>query len=169
MAREYKKLICFVKLMVEKLSAYSLIEAGDINAVFETIVDLQCVAWRHALHGTKAGNSKEIQRVKEQWWKAERSIEERDLMSEEEVQTFADTMQVKSKTEKADIVLMIKTYFAHFAKAHEEADSAAKMAQLLIDEVEANSYMQLMANSIRPLIMLEVLEMMRQAASKKTE
>ena len=53
--REYKKLICFVKLMVEKLGAYSPIEAADIDAVLETIVDPQCIAWRHALHGTKTG------------------------------------------------------------------------------------------------------------------
>ena len=54
-----------MKLMVEKLGAYSLIEAGDIEAVFETIIDPQCVAWRCALHGTRTGNSKEIQQVEE--------------------------------------------------------------------------------------------------------
>ena len=59
-AREYKKLIKFVKLMIEKLGAYSPIEAVDMDAVFDTIVDPQCIAWRRALHGTKTGNSKEI-------------------------------------------------------------------------------------------------------------
>ena len=59
-AREYKKLIKFVKLMAEKLGAYSPIEAVDMDAVFEMIVDPQCIAWRRALHGTKTGNSKEI-------------------------------------------------------------------------------------------------------------
>ena len=64
-AREYKKLIKFVKLMIEKLGAYSPIEAADAEAVFETVVDPQCVAWRRAQHGTKTGNSKEILRVEE--------------------------------------------------------------------------------------------------------
>ena len=59
-AREYKKLIKFVKLMVEKLGAYSPIKAADTDAVFDTIVDPQCIAWRQALHGRKTGNSKEI-------------------------------------------------------------------------------------------------------------
>ena len=59
-AREYKKLIKFVKLMIEKLGANSPIEAADAEAVFETVVDPQCVAWRRAQHGTKTGNSKEI-------------------------------------------------------------------------------------------------------------
>ena len=43
------------------------------------------------------------------------------------------------------------------------------MGQLLIDKVDTNSYMQIMANGTRPLIMMEVPEMMRQAASMKTE
>ena len=167
--REYKKLIRFVKLMMEKLGAYSPIEAADIEAVLDMIVDPSCVAWRRALHGTKTGNSKEIQRVDEKHWKAEWSIEERALMTDDQVQTFADTMKVKSKMDRADVVLMIKKYFGHVAKAHEEATAAAKIAQLLIDEVDENSYMQLMANGTRPLIMLEVPKMMRQAASMRTE
>ena len=65
---------------------------------------------------------------------------------------------MKSKSDRADVVRMIKKYFGHVAKAHEEAASAAKIAQLLIDKVDANSYMQLMANRTRPLIMLEVPE-----------
>ena len=79
-------MICFVKLMVEKLGDYSPIEAADIEAVHETIIDPQCVAWRCALHGTKTGNSKEIMRDEEKCWKVERTIEERELMGEEEVQ-----------------------------------------------------------------------------------
>ena len=81
--REYKKLIKFVKLMIEKLGAYSPIEAADTEAVYKTIVDPQCVAWRHALHGMKTGNSKEIKRVEEKRWKAERSVEEREIIPEE--------------------------------------------------------------------------------------
>ena len=94
--REYKKLIRFVKLMVEKLSVYSPIKTTDIEAVFETIVDPQCIASRCVLHGTKTGNSKEIQRVEERQWKVEQSIKDRELMTEEQVQTFTDTMELKS-------------------------------------------------------------------------
>lgn len=57
--------------MIEKLGVYSPIEAADTEAVFEIIIDPQCIAWRHALHGTKTGNSKEIQQVEEKQWKAE--------------------------------------------------------------------------------------------------
>ena len=53
--REYKKLIKFVKLMIEKLGAYWPIEAVDTEVVFETVVDPQCVVWRRVHHVTKTG------------------------------------------------------------------------------------------------------------------
>ena len=167
-AREYKKLIKFVKLMIEKLGAYSPIEAADVEAVFETVVDPQCVAWRRAQHGTKTGNSKEILRVEEKRWKVEKSIEEREISPDEQVQTFADTMTVKSKTERAEVIRMIKRYFGHVARAHEEAASAARIAQELVDEVDENSWLQIVSNGTRPLVMLQVPEMMQQAAMMKT-
>ena len=168
-AREYKKLIKFVKLMIEKLGAYSPIEAADAEAVFETVVDPQCVAWRRAQHGTKTGNSKEILRVEEKLWKVERSIEEREISPDEQVQTFADTMTVKSKTERAEVIRMIKRYFGHVARAHEEMASAARIAQELVDEVDENSWLQIVSNGTRPLVMLQVPEMMQQVAMMKTD
>ena len=167
--REYKKLIKFVKLMVEKLGVYSPIEVADTEAVLETIIDPQCVAWKRALHGMRTGSSKEIQRVEEKRWKVERMDEEREIDPEAEVKAFADTMQVKSKSERADVIQMIKRYFGHVAKAHEEAGCAARMAQLLVDEVDENTWLQIVANGTRPLITMEVPDMLRQAASMKTE
>ena len=46
--REYKKIIQFVKLMVEKLGAYSPIETADIEAMYNTIMEPQCIVWRCA-------------------------------------------------------------------------------------------------------------------------
>ena len=78
-------------------------------------------------------------------------------------------MKVKSKTERVDVVLIVKKYFRHVTKAHEEAAAAAKMAQLLIDEVDENSYIELLRNGMRPLIMLQVPEMLAQAAEMKSD
>ena len=155
--------------MIEKLGAYLPIEAVDTEAVFEMVVDSQCVAWWRAQHGTKTGNSKERLRVKEKHWKVERSIEELEISPEEQVKTFADTMTVKSKTERADVIHMIKHYFGHVAKAHEEAALAARIAQELVDEVDENSWLQIVSNGTRPLVMLQVLEMMQQAAMMKSD
>ena len=168
-AREYEKLIESVKLMVEKLGAYSPIEAVDTDAVFDMIVDPQCIAWRRALHGMKTGNSKEILRVEEKRWKVDRLIEEREILPEEEVKTFVDTMQVKSKTDRVEVMRMVKRYFGHVAKAHEEAASTARIAQSLIDEIDKNSWLQIVSNGTRPLVMLQVPEMLQQAATMKSE
>ena len=132
-------------------------------------MDPQSVAWRRAQHGTKTGNSKEILRVEEKGWKVERSIEEREILPDEQVQMFADTMMVKSKTERADVVCMIKCYFGHVARAHEEVASVARIAQELVDEVDKNSWLQIVSNGTRPLVMLQVPEMMQQAAMMKSD
>ena len=64
---------------------------------------------------------------------------------------------------------MVKHYFGHVARAHEEAASAARIAQELVDEVDENSWLQIVCNGTRPLIMLQVPEMIQQMASMKTE
>ena len=78
-------------------------------------------------------------------------------------------MTVKSKTERAEVIRMIKHYFRHVARAHEEAASAARIAQELVDEVDENSWLQIVSNRTRPLVMLQVPEMMQQAAMMKTD
>ena len=64
-AREYRKLIHFMHEMVLKIGAYGLVEHVDEEAVYQTIVDPTCTAWRRVMHGAKTGNSKDIQRVEE--------------------------------------------------------------------------------------------------------
>ena len=78
-------------------------------------------------------------------------------------------MQVKSKTDRAEVVRMVKRYFSHVAKVHEEAASAARITQSLIDEIDENSWLQIVSNGTRPLVMLQVLEMLQQAATMKSE
>ena len=62
-----------------------------------------------------------------------------------------------------------KTYFGHIAKAHEEAASAVRIVQELVDEVDENSWLQIVSNGTRPLDMLQVPEMMQQAAMMKSD
>ena len=81
------------------------------------------------MHGTKTRNSKEILRLEEKRWKVERSIEECEISPEEEVKMFVDMMQVKSKTDRAEVMRMVKQYFGHVAKAHEEVASTARIAE----------------------------------------
>ena len=64
---------------------------------------------------------------------------------------------------------MIKCYFGHVVRVHEEAALVARIAQELVDEVDENSWLQIVSNGTRPLIMLQVPEMIRQVAGMKTE
>ena len=64
---------------------------------------------------------------------------------------------------------MVKHYFGHVARAHEEAALAARIAQELVDKVDENSWLQIVSNGTRPLIMLQVPEMIHQVTSMKTE
>ena len=44
-AREYRKLIHYMREMVIKIGCYGPIEHADEEAVFKTIIDLTCTAW----------------------------------------------------------------------------------------------------------------------------
>ena len=59
-AREYRKLIHYMREMVLKIGCYGPIEHADEEAVFKTIVDPTCTAWRRAMHGAKTGNAKDL-------------------------------------------------------------------------------------------------------------
>ena len=75
-AKEYRKLIHFMKEMVLKIRSYGPIEHADEEAVFKTIVDPTCTEWRCTLHGAKIGNSKELQRIKDRRLKVEKLVED---------------------------------------------------------------------------------------------
>ena len=47
--------------------------------------------------------------------------------------------------------------------------SAARIAQSLINEIDKNSWLQIVLNGTRPLVMLQVPEMLQQAATMKSE
>ena len=78
-------------------------------------------------------------------------------------------MMVKSKMERAEVIRMIKRYFGHVARVHEEVALAARIAQELVDEVDENSWLQIVSNRTRLLVMLQVPEMMQQVAMMKSD
>ena len=55
------------------------------------------------------------------------------------------------------------------AKAHEEAAAAAKIDQELVEEIDENSWLQIVSNRTRPLVMLQVPEMVQQVAKMKSD
>ena len=64
---------------------------------------------------------------------------------------------------------MIKWYWSHTAKAHEEASAVASILRLLADEVDEQMYMAVLNAGTRPMIMMEVPQMASQAVEMKLE
>ena len=52
-AREYRKLIHFMREMVLKIGAYGPVRHAYEEAVYRMIVDPTCMAWHRAMHGAK--------------------------------------------------------------------------------------------------------------------
>ena len=168
-AREYRKLIHYMREMVLKINAYGPVEHADEEAVYKTIVDPTCTAWCRAMHGAKTGNSKDIQRIEEKRLKVQRSIEDREIPPKEDMVEIAGPMEEKTAEDKKHVKEMIKRYWAHTTKAHEEAMAAANLLRLLADEVDEKMYVTLLNAGTRPLIMMEMPQMSSQAAEMKME
>ena len=64
---------------------------------------------------------------------------------------------------------LIKRYWAHTARAHEEAAAAASILRVLADKVDETTYMALITAGTRPLIMLEVPQMASQATEMRLQ
>ena len=63
-AREYRKLIHFMREMVLKIGAYGPVEHADEEAVYRMIVDPTCTVWCRAMHGAKTGILKTFRELK---------------------------------------------------------------------------------------------------------
>ena len=143
-AREYRKLIHFMHEMVVKIGAYGPVEHADEEAVYKTIVDPTCMAWHQAMHGAKTSNSKDIQRIEEKRLRVQKSVEEHEIPPKQEMVVIAGPMEESTVEHKQHVRDLIKHYWAHTAKAHEEASVAASILRLLLDEVDEQTYVALL-------------------------
>ena len=148
-----------------KIVCYGPIEHADEEAVFKTIVDPACTAWRRAMHGAKTGNAKDLQRIDEARIKIQKSTEDCETPPKEEMVEIAGEMEKRTPEDRKHVKELIKCYWTHTTRAHEEAAAAASILKRLADEVDEATYMALITAGTRPLIMVEVPQM----ASKATE
>ena len=155
--------------MVLKIGSYGPVEHADEEAVFKTIVDPTCTAWRRALHGAKTGNSRDLQRIEERQIAVIKSVEEREISPQEQMIEMARPMEEASEEQKKHVKDLIKIYWAHTSKAHQEAASAASMLCLLADEVDLDTYTALLNAGTRPLIMIHIPQMAKQESVIKLE
>ena len=114
-AREYRKLIHYMREMVLSTGCYGPIEHADEEAVFKTILDPSCTAWRRAMHGAKTGNSKDLQRIEEKRVKVLKATEDREIPPEKDLADIAGTMENRTPEDRQHVKDMIKHYWAHTA------------------------------------------------------
>ena len=168
-AREYRKLIHYMREMVFKIGCYRPIEHADEEAVFKTIVDPTCTAWRRAMHGAKTGNAKDLQWIEEMRIKIQKSTEDRKIPPKEDMVEIAGKMENHTPKDRKHVKDLIKCYWAHTTRAHEEAAVAASILKLLADEVDKTTYTALIMAGTRPLIMVEVPQMASQVTEMRLQ
>ena len=168
-AREYRKLIHYMREMVLRTGCYGPIEHADEEAVFKTILDPSCTAWRRAMHGAKTGNSKDLQRIEDMRVKVQKSTEDREIPPKEDMVEIAGAMAERTAEDRQHVKDLIKHYWAHTTRAHEEAAAAASILRLLADEMDEASYTALITAGTRPLIMVEVPQMANQVAEMRQQ
>ena len=168
-AREYRKLIHYMREMVLKIGCYGPIEHADEEAVFKTIVDLTCTAWQRVMHRAKTGNTKDLQWIEEMRIKIQKSTEDREIPPKEDMVEIAGEMENRTPEDRQHVKDLIKHYWAHTTRAHKEAAVAASILKLLADEVDETTYMALITAGTRPLIMVEVPQMASQATEMRLQ
>ena len=168
-AREYRKLIHYMREMVLKIGCYGPIKHADEEAVFKTITDLTCTAWRRARHGAKTGNAKDLQWIEDMRIKIQKSTEDHKIPPKEDMVEIAGEMENRTSEDRQHMKDLIKCYWAHTTRAHEEAAAAASILRLLADEVDETTYKALIVAGTRPLIMVEVPQMASQATEMRLQ
>ena len=97
-AKEYRKLILFMKEMVLKIGSYRPIEHANEEAIFKMIVDPTCTASQRSLHGANMGNSKDLQHIEERHVKFQKSVEDCEIPLKEEMIELVG--QIEGETEE---------------------------------------------------------------------
>ena len=168
-AREYRKLIHYMREMVLKIGCYGPIKHADEEAVFKTIIDPTCTAWRRAMHGAKTGNAKDLQQIEDMRIKIQKSTEDHEIPPKEDMVEIAGEMENCTLEDRQHVKDLIKRYWAHTTQAHEEAAVAASILRLLADEVDETTYTALITAGTRPLIMVEVPQMVSQVMEMRLQ
>ena len=129
--------------MVLKIGCYGPIEHADEEALFKTIIDPSCTAWRRAMHGAKTGNSKDLQQIEEARIRKQKTVEHREIPPKDDMMEMAGEMENCAPEDRQHIKDLIKCYWMHTARAHKEASVAASILKLLADEADKRTYMAL--------------------------
>ena len=157
MAKHYREFVSVLKDAIIRMGSWGPMEGADVDEVVKTIVDLNCTAWKKAMLGVKTANSKMIMKIEEKQEGVIRVIEEKDIPAEDDT-TVVDPEKLKGKTEeeKKEVKRMLRKFWSHVEKAHEEAARVAGELGRLSMVLEPDDYFKLVEVGTRPIITMEI-------------
>ena len=131
-------------------------------------MDPNCTAWKKAMQGVNTGNSKTIMKIEEKREGVIRVIEDKDILAEDDT-TVVDPEKLKGKTEeeKKEVKRMLRKFWSHVEKAHEEAACAAGELGRLSMVLEPDDYFKLVEVGTRPIIIMEIPKAKQMIAQQK--
>ena len=101
--------------------------------------------------------------------KVQKLTEDHEIPPKEDMVEIAGEMENRTPEDRQHMKDLIKCYWAHTTRAHEEAAVAASILRLLADEVDETTYTALITAGTRPLIMVEVPQMVSQATELRLQ
>ena len=107
--------------------------------------------------------------MEEKRLKVQKSVEECEIPPKEEMMDIAGQREEHTVEDRQHVRGLIKRYWAHASKAHEEAAAAVSILRILADELDEQTYVALLNAGTRPLIMIEMPQMTSQALEMKFE
>ena len=157
MDENYRTFVAILKDAIEKMGSYTPIKVADVEAVMKTVTDVNCMAWKKAMQRVKTGDSKSIMKIEEKRTSTIRVIEERDIPLEDDTEVLdLDQLEEKMEEQKKEIKRMLRKFWDHVDKAHEEAACAAGELARLALVLEPEDYFKIVHVGTRPLIAMKI-------------
>ena len=168
MDTHYKTFVTLLKDAVVKMGSWGPIAGADVDAVVKTVIDVNCTAWRIAMQGIKTANSKTIMKIQEKREGMIRVIEDKEIPREDDT-TVVDPDKLAGKTgeEKKKIKRMLRKFWTHIEKAHEEAACAAGELGCLSMVLELDDYFKVVEAGTHPIITMEIPKAKQMVAQQK--
>ena len=169
MEEHYKMFVTNLKDGIVQVGSYAPIEAADVEGVMKTMVDPSCTAWKKSMQGVKTRDSKLIMRMEEKRAAIIRMIEDRDIPLEDDTEVVdPEQMKNKMKEEKMEVKHMLRKFWTHVSKTHEEAACAAGELVRLSMVLDEDDYYKVVQAGTWPLIAVEIPQKKKQVEEVKS-
>ena len=120
------------------------------------------------MQGVKTGDSKSIMRTEEKRAGIIRTIEDRDIPLEDDTEVVdPEQMKNKMKEEKMEEKCMLRKFWTHVSKAHEEAACVAGELVRLSMVLDEDDYYKVVQAGTWPLIAMEISQIKKQVEEAK--